>query len=304
MNTLLSAAEFRVKHYRIDIEELNKPWYLRFFNDTHSFAALHAENNWNRWIEHSKELERVNDRRVLYFGLGDYLEAISDTERETLIKAGLTLHMDEGISINDAHVWQAKQYADQIAFMKGSIFGLLEGNHHAVLKLDNPSGEGELKQTSTQFICERLGASYLSAMTFSQISFFYKDMVAPVKIYACHSSGGGGGYLLGSQLNMIQRKLVQAWADIYVEAHTHKIVSGVNTILRLEEIDGKLELVASDQILCRTGGMLKSVQKNKPGYIPKKGKGTVPLRLATIKMTPRYGDSLRRGFYIELNCTI
>ena len=282
---------FCVSHFVIQIKNLDEPWQLKVFCDTHSDSHLHGKDNWQKWLHRASKLNRA-----LFIGLGDYHDLHSYSERSAIANA--KLHDASQFSIYDQYKVSVENYAQDISFMKGRLIGLVEGNHYGLFS----NG-----QTTTEYLCELMNKGvakektcpYLGAMAFMRLTFVYGKQRYDVDIYAHH--GKGAARLLGGSLNRVQQLAEQANAHIYLMAHDHKIVSGLGTRIDLTRMpNGKLDVVAVEQIYLRSGGMMRGTIPNKPSYLASNAKGPLPLRLGTILMTPRLNDSERRGFHVEL----
>jgi hypothetical protein len=148
-----------------------------------------------------------------------------------------------------------------------------------------------------------LGGEYLGGLAFLQIRFQFGSYSRSVKIIARHKVGSGGTRLPASTLNATGRLLLDADADIYISAHTHKPGILPHSTMRLEEqSNGQCQVVAADQWIISMGGFLKGMVEGEPSYVVGMGRsGVVALRQPTIYMVPR----LHGGrYWVELDCAL
>lgn len=282
---------FMLAEWVIHVEELDLPWYLKPFGDTHIDSHLHAKDNWRRWCERARK-----QPRNLYIGVGDYHELHSMSERKRLRDP--ELHDSEKMRQFSYYEAATEEFHSDIGFMAGWLIGLIEGGHYGILG-DNSTTTEYLCHLFNQRMPESRKCKYLGCMAVVRLTFKYKEYETKVDI--CIHHGLGAARLMGGSLNRVQYMGEGVIADVYIMMHDHKIVAGIPQRIRLHRMpDGELDVVAEEPIYMRGGGMTKAYVPRRPSYVAKGAKNPVAIRLSTLMMVPRMGDSERRGFYMEL----
>ena len=268
---------FRLHSYKITIDRVNQPIRLIFFGDVHRDSPNHADAHWQEFLEYARGL---ND--AYFFGMGDYLDSTSSSERECLEKANGSLH--ETTKWDLARLTDAKvnMLAKELSFMKGRLIGLLNGNHYFLY---------ETGINSDQKLCEKLGCAYLGVSTFTRLQFqlgvgyrTYKD------IWAHH--GAGGARLPGGSINRVDQMREHADADIFAMGHDHKRgVLPATPKMRLDNDRGLLSLDHRQQWLLRTGSFLKSYEDGKVSYNVDAARGPCSLGHVELELTLKRKDT-------------
>lgn len=225
----------------------------------HRFADNCEVERWHRWIDDCKRLQKKEN--VLYFGMGDYDDAFSRGERKALLSA--MLHDTSMRSLDDLKQKHTDDYIKELAFMKGNLIGMIEGNHHYTFL----SGI-----TGTQKMCEALETKYLGEMAVVRVTFVDKTRStrrACIDITAHH--GRGGGRRPGSSVNKVEDLMQVVEADVYLMGHDHQKWIVDKARLKPTHSKSGFHIKQRDVILARTGSY-------QLGYVD--GQSNYPISLA------------------------
>ena len=241
---------FTVHEFTIHVDELGVPIYLYPLGDIHKAAPLHSAERWQETIDKVKS----HGRNAYIFGMGDYIDFMSATERSSFAKSeyhDTTVNRIEKMADEDV-----SDFYNDLEFARGRIIGLIEGNHYFKFNCG---------ETSTQRLCRMLETKYLGVATFTRLKFVYQDHVSHLDIYAHH--GKGAARLLGGSLNRVQQMAESAEADLYFMGHDHKGPVGKNPRLRLSERNGNMAIVERTQLYARTGSFLRGYVDGEVSYV-------------------------------------
>ncbi len=262
-----TTGEFTSHTYNMSSTTSNKPITLIPFGDIHYGAPLHCKNTFKRFCEFAKR--SMDDHPTYFYGMGDYVEASSTSERK-ILNSGLH---DSTIDIHDAyHMEVALELAHKLKFMKGNIIGLLGGNHYWQF------ASGAI---TDHILCQQLECRYLGVLNVTHVSVDINGQKKTFDICAHH--GKGGGKLIGSALNAVEDLRRVADADVYLMGHTHGKAIGAGSILRWNSSAKDLE--ARDLVYARTGSFLLGHRNDKKSYISDAGLGPAPLGWVSIDAT-------------------
>ena len=170
-------------------------------------------------IQHPTDLERL--RRVIddalekdcyFFGMGDYIDFASPSNRQRLKTAGLYETAEE--VIDAAATSLERELLEVLAPTKGRWLGMLEG-HHYFQHLDGTTTDTRLAKAMG---CRFLGTSTMMALTFRSTTRNVLSLV----IWAHH--GHGSSVSAGGALGKLQRQIVPFFdADVYLMGHYHRL---------------------------------------------------------------------------------
>jgi len=234
------------------------------FGDVHFGCVNHAGASFKRFLKWAKSLPNP-----LFFGMGDYFDALSASERRIIY--GGKLH-DQTIKEfhKNAEERQAR-FLKLIDFMEGRLLGALDGNHEWIFE----NGESSTKRLATS-----LGGPHLGVCTLLNLTIQKGTVRTPLTIYAHH--GKGAGATLGGSLNGVAKQSIGLEADIYLMGHDHKMVGGF----------------ADRLLLASTGGV-----KDRPVYAGRTGsflKG-YPTDTESYPVDAGYSPSTIGGLYFRIN---
>ena len=262
---------FEIHRHEILFENFGEPILLKPFGDVHRFAHNCAEERWLDELDWCKKQENI-----YYLGMGDYDDFASHSERHALRSAGL--HETTIRSLDDMAEIRMKDFVDEIAFMKGRVIGLVEGNHH------HSFGSGI---TTTQKICEAMNCRYLGISCFIRLVFKYAkgNKSRSLDIWAHH--GRGASRLIGGSVNNVQRMADAAEADIYLMGHDHKKWGATMSRLKLDSGNKSVCLSRRKIILARTGSFQLGYKPGEPSYPAQMAMAPTDLGAVSIELTPK-----------------
>ena len=184
-----------------------------------------------------------------FIGMGDYVDVASPSNRRAIKQAGLYDSVMAGLE-KEAYEMQAELEA-VLEPTRGRWLGLLEGHHMW------PYQTG---QTTDTMLAEYLGCPFLGTSAMVDVWFKTpenKKKTPRFTIWAHH--GRGGGTMLGSPINKLQRMTEGFDADVYLVGHHHKVVSAKSQVIHLEHgRPGSIPVVSHrDTVLTSTGSFLR-----------------------------------------------
>ena len=199
---------FSVHQFKIQCS-YNKPVRLIFFGDVHRDSPDHAHTKWQEFLDYARK-----QKDAYFFGMGDYLDSTSTSERECLGNISHRMHETFRNDVQALQLAKVELMAKELSFMRGRIIGMLNGNHY----FEFSSGIN-----SDQKLCELLGAKYLGVCSFTRLSFDIGGRVHSRDIFAHH--GAGAARLVGGSLNRVQQMAEGAEADIYCVSDDTEILT-------------------------------------------------------------------------------
>jgi len=230
----------------------NRPFRLVFFGDVHRDSPNHAHGKWQEFLDYSRGL-----KDAWFFGMGDYLDSTSTTERECLGNIAPKMHETFRNDVQALQLAKCELFAKEVAFMKGRIVGMLNGNHYFQFQ----SGIN-----SDQKICELLAAKYLGVCSFTRLTFLEHGRHHTRDIFAHH--GMGAARLVGGSLNRVAQMAEGAEADLYCMGHDHKkgaLPAQPRLFLQNNNTKG-LHVEQREPIIIRSGSFLASYENGVVNY--------------------------------------
>ncbi len=269
-----TSGEFRLLHRTIDVQP-NKPTKLIFFGDIHRDSPNFAKSSWRDFLAYAK----ANLKHSYFVMMGDYIDSMSTSERMAIARSDLhetTRHtLDQ--TANNAVALLGKE----LDFMRGRVVVALNGNHF----YQYSSGIN-----SDQKLCEKLDAPYGGVCAFVRMTCKRPNGHTQSLDLWLHHGAGGGGRLLGGDINRIDQCREHADADIYAMGHTHKrmvVASNPQLRLKVSNQNNKLKLTHRQQWLLRTGSFLASYEDGVASYNVDAGRGPCSLGWVELEITPR-----------------
>lgn len=276
-----TTGEFTSHTFPIKFKSSTKPITLIPFGDIHYGNPHHCEATFERFIEFCKSVENP-----YYFGMGDYLEVASTSERK-ILNSGLH---ESTVSIHDKwHTDLTLELAHRLNFMKGRIIGMLGGNHYYQFSTG---------QTSDHILCDQLECRYLGVMSVTRLKLKIGEKKKTLDICAHH--GTGGGKRTGSSVNNVEDLRNVAVADIYLMGHDHKKWIAPGSVLQWNSSSGELE--ARDIMYGRTGSFVLGHLNERKSYVTDSGRGPVPLGWISIdvSLTERTLPNRKKRLVLDL----
>lgn len=239
--------------HAVNIEaKMNEPFSIIPFGDIHRESPNFADAEWDKFLAYAK-----TKKNAYFFGMGDYTDGCSTSERQTLMNGNL--HDTTKETMKNVYKGVTASLANELSFMKGRIIGMLGGNHF--YQMDN--GEN-----TDHILAHALDAKYLGVCAMVRISIRYSHKIATIDIFAHH--GKGGGKTVGAVFNSVDDMQRVADADLYLMGHTHGKGSMAShprlRISRCSVKDGKPVIRSRTPYLGRTGSFLKTYEAGRKAY--------------------------------------
>jgi len=223
------------------------------FGDIHRESDAFAHEEWTQFLAYAKK-----KKNAYFFGMGDYCDGCSTSERQILANGGL--HDTTKTTMKNVYKGVVKTLANELSFMKGRIIGMLGGNHFYELE----NGEN-----TDHVLSHALGARYLGCTGFVRLSIEVEGKggsTYKLDIFANH--GKGGGRTVGATFNAIEDMQKVADADLYFQGHTHSkgTMPSFPRMTLLSNKRGGIAVRARQPYLGRTGSFLKTYETGKKAY--------------------------------------
>ena len=252
--------EISIKNYTDEI-------VIWFWGDVHRDTSSCDVERFKRFLKQS-----AADENAYYFGMGDYHDFMSTSEKTKIAAA----HLHETtIQRFDEMVESAnRSFCTEIAHMRGRLLGLIEGNHHWIY---------ENGKSSTEDLAERMETPYLGWLCHFTlvINVESRDNTYAIHIVACHGRAGGKTY--GITLNQVgDMKMIFPVADVYCMGHDHQRVADSISVLIPVNGRGGYKIKQKEQLLCRSGSFKKSYEPGRAGY--EANKLLKPANLGALKV--------------------
>lgn len=278
---------FKVHSFKVSQASYGEPLTLCIFGDVHRDSPSHASRHWQEFLAHAKKL-----KNAVFLGMGDYLDATSTSERECLGHITPKMHETFNHDLNQLKLAKTELMAKELAFMKGRLIGLVNGNHY----YDFPSGVN-----SDQKLCELLGCTYLGVCAFIRLTIQISTCRHCVDIFAHH--GKGAARLIGGSLNRVAQMVEGAEADIFCMGHDHKR-GAVPTSPRLflEHTRTGLAVRHKETWAVRSGSFLASYTDGEANYNVDACRGPSSLGHVEMQLTPK--QPRNRGTEVQIRALV
>jgi hypothetical protein len=201
-----------------------------------------------------RHIEKCLKMEAFFFGMGDYNDFLSPSNRKRLMSADLYDSAKDVIAAK-AYELAVDVYEEFLKPTTGRWIGMLEGHHYY-------QRDG---QTTDQHLAEMLKTKFVGTSVGCRIPN------ADFTFWAHH--GTGGGITAGAAFNRLQRTASEfVWADVYMMGHTTKM--GAMPLSRPWPIWGKSgqkhDMIHKNYYLVSTGGFSKSnIIGHRDGTIPR-----------------------------------
>lgn len=267
-----TTGQFEIHYYPVNFQKFGEPIPLIPFGDIHRSASLCHVEKWHEFLEWAKK-----QKNALFLGMGDYDDLVSTSERDALARA--TLHDQTFQEIESMYKRHTDRLIKELSFMRGRLIGLIEGNHYASFLNGT---------TSTQRMCDALGAKYLGCSAFLRLSFLCATspkLNLSLDIWAHH--GMGAARLVGGSFNRVQQMAETAEADIYIMGHDHKRGALPVNRLRLSGNGQNMRLVNRKIYLVRSGSFLRGYVPGERSYVADGAMSACDLGVVPVMLTPQ-----------------
>lgn len=234
------------------------------------------------------------DHDAYFFGMGDYTDFLSPSNRARLKAAALYDTAQK--LIDEWHDKHLNDLKDVLAPTRGRWIGLLEGHHY------HEFSDGGTSDTK---LAEWLGAPFLGTSAIMRLQFM-KDTKTQVTAHVWAHHGEGSGATLASPFNKLEKISGAIDADVFLMGHYHR--AGVVLSDKLYVAGGaEPKLRHRTRALVATGSFLRGYQQGsrvsgRPGgHYVEKGLMT-PTALGNVLVTLR-PKKLETHNTIDLSCT-
>ena len=251
--------KFSIVTHSIDvkIDSIKDVVTLIPFSDIHRDTKLICEERWKGTLSSWKGIKSRN-KHTYFIGLGDYNDLSSGSERSKI--NNIDLHDSTRDTLDHIAEKSNRLLANELSFMKGTIIGLSEGNHHWI------SEEGI---NSTEDLCERLNTKYLGWIFIVKLNIIYRNSCFPIWICGCH--GKYSGKRAGATFNAIEDMAqIFPMCDIYLQGHDHQLGIRPDVVL-IQKDESKKGIVIKEKsrFFARTGSFMRAYVEGKTSYVAK-----------------------------------
>jgi len=178
------------------------------WGDVHRDSPNHADTKWQEDLMHWKSMPKDS---TYFLGMGDYLDSTSTSERECLGDISKKMHDTFRGDIKALQMAKIEMMEKELAFMKGRLIGLVNGNHYFNFE-SNINGD--------QMLAHKLDCKYLGVCSLIRLYFVYGKRTHAIDIFVHH--GMGAARLVGGSLNRVIQMFEGVEADVAIMGHDHK----------------------------------------------------------------------------------
>lgn len=219
-----------------------------------------------------------NYENPLYLGMGDYIDFLSPSNRDSLKKAKVYDQSRE--YIDEAAIALADEFVDLVSHTKGRWLGILTGHHFCELR----SGI-----TTDMYIADKLDATYLGRVAHITVRYQNSNGKSDgtLNIWAHHGEGTRK-YPAGKLVDNV----VPHWPDVDLFFMGHMHESDVARLARYT-VDREGDLVKRNGLAVVTGAWLESYTQGVSSYIENAMLRPRATGAPVVVVTP-YSDEKRR----------
>lgn len=260
---LFTTRSFTINH------TYGKPLHLVIFGDIHRDSPNFADGAWDDFLKRGRSIAS----KSVFLGMGDYIDSASASERACLGNGDL--HDSTKKDLEMLAKDKVKLLAKELAFMRGRLIGLVNGNHYFQFQ----SG-----MNTDQRLADALGTAYLGVCSLIRLTINCHGRKNTLDIFAHH--GKGASRLIGGSLNRVAQMVEGVDADIHIMGHDHK-KGAVPTTPRiyLDGLGGKspgLVVRQREVWVVRSGSFLASYRDGEVNYNVDAGR--LPSSLGHVEM--------------------
>jgi hypothetical protein len=259
----------------------NQQVRLIFWGDVHRDSPNHANRAWQNFLDYCRPL-----KDTWYFGMGDYVDSGSTSERDCVHSILKRLH--EGTKIDLSVLAQAKVdlLEEELGFMRGHLIGLLNGNHYWQFE-DGTNTDQKLCGALNEGLPKEKRCKYLGVSSFVRLTFDISGRRHTLDIWAHH--GKGASRFTGTSIKRVEEMQEYALADIFVMGHDHKRagVPGMPKLFLRHAGKSGLKICEKQPWVIRSGSFLASYEDGKPNYNVDAGRGPCSLGHVELLITPK-----------------
>lgn len=244
---------FQIHAIDVKLKSIKDRITLIPFGDVHRDSPAHASEEWQKFLRRAKQATNP-----LFLGMGDYMDGYSTSERAIMYSGAL--HDSSRKRHDEDGRGRIRAFAKEIAFMKGRLIGIMNGNHYQSYN-DGTNGD--------QYLANELGAKYLGVCCIVRVNLDCCGKHCALSIVAHH--GRGAGTTAGGRMNSVERM-----AAFFPEAEI--ALMGDNHARGALPLGDKLTLVRSSStkgyalksrktFIGRTGSFLKGYEPGESSYV-------------------------------------
>lgn len=228
-------------------------------------------------------IAHVLDRGGWFFGMGDYIDFSSPSNRQRL-KAAALYDTAEMVIADKARELTDELYEEYLSDTKGRWIGLLEGHHWSQLMTG---------QTTDQYLADKLQCPFLGTSAYVGLQWdlgTYGHRI--ITLWAHH--GAGGGQKTHAPLLKLENLLPYWDADIFLIGHmTKQAAAPVSRVFPVWT--SKVPVLRDRKVyLVGTGGWLKGYEERsrhgttpRGGYVEAKMLNPVQLGAPIVTIRPK-----------------
>lgn len=276
---------FTTHGYEIPIRA-GKTVRIIFFGDVHRDAPSHAIEKWHDDLAYWRSL-----KDAYFFGMGDYLDSTSTTERECLGNISGKMHETFRNDVQALQLAKIELMAKELSFMRGRIIGMLNGNHYF---------EFQSGINSDQKLCELLSAKYLGVCSFVRLRFSSFGRFITRDVFAHH--GQGAARLVGGSVNRVAQMFEGAECDIVAMGHDHHryAVPGTPRMFLMNDSKHSLRFCERETWVIRSGSYLKGTKPESVSYNVDAQRANRNLGHVEMQVTMRLSGKMQMN--LEIKC--
>lgn len=254
----------------ITLKSISDEIHLYIFGDIHRDAPGCDVDCWKEFLAEAKSNLSQNPH-TYFLGMGDYTDFASSSEQKAIKNSG-KIH-ETTMNMLDEKVQSSNRIlAKEMAFMRGHLLGLIEGNH---------SWELSNGQTSAQDLAERLDTICLGWLCHYTLKLQMTTERMSIHMAACHGKAGGKTH--GVTINQVgDLKTLFPICSLYVMGHDHQRGTWPTTSLVPIDNGKGIKMKQLEQRLCRSGSFLRGYMENTSSY--EIGRLYKPSSLGAIKI--------------------
>ena len=254
---------------RILYESRQDIFTIHPLGDIHAGSIFCVEENIKRQVNIIK-----GDPFALWWGMGDYCEAITPTDKRWDIKAVAPWVEQQNIAESQRQ-WVRSLFEP----IKDKCLGLLIGNHEETIRLRN-------YQDIQLDLCRDLGVKNLSYSCFLRI-YFERESSNSVFTVTCHlEHGSGAAQTEGGKMMRLVKGMAAFDADIYAMAHLHDIKTNTIPYLYLSQKE-PLKIKQRVKVGAITGSWFKAYMESPyPSYAERHGYTPTVIGCPTFTIIP------------------
>lgn len=276
----------------IQLDKIGDSIEVATFSDVHRNSFLHCDDAFKEFLRWGRTADNP-----YFFGVGDYLDAFSTSERAILANPGL--HETTRFTLEELQINLIEKLVKELSFMapegeSSRLLGLIEGNHYGVL---------ENGKSTTCLLAQKLRAPYMGVCGLFRLTLEAQGVRAAADWFLHH--GKGAARLIGGSLNRVQQMSEGFEADIYVMGHDHKKNAGTTSRLYFARRGEECLVKERKKVFVRAGSFVRGYVPGKKSYVADGAMNPTDLGFVTLRLTLRRDKKKGgRGAWIDIKPTV